>query len=545
MRIVNRAARVLSLALLLTISAAAARAQSISASDSASPVQSIDISRFNQMVQTGQLTVPSPAVPNHDVVATFMQEHPNLPGFAQLVEGIPTDPAVFLTADGNYKFQVGTTRGTLRTVETMGQATILAQLAESIQASSDPLQQLALYQSLYPQYTALYSQLCTTSNTPPAGCANLVLPSQLINPSVLQGASLGVIKGALQSLGAQGLNIVKLVPFPPASGPVNSCSADIGNDSSLTDNVHYGDQTNSLGCTTPSPFGILGNFDWPNKDLLTCVKEQGARGTCHIFAATSGLEEIIARDTGNHVNLSEQDFMEHEKLIWGPAFYGDGGDSWTDLQHAATFGYKFAYEDQWDYNPSWDQPGKGYEYVHSCDHYPVPPEAGCSDSAPQAPEYCVAGLSFLCAFAPAVLSGTTSPYMSTGAVSIWDPLSPDVSVGLMVLELLTNNAVLLSFKVTPNFQQATAHGGFVSMNPKTELDDYKGGHVIHVVGYVDNSALASNSGTKKAPPAAGGGYFIIKNSWGACYGDAGYAYMPVAYLEHTATDVDVVFSESH
>jgi len=115
----------------------------------------------------------------------------------------------------------------------------------------------------------------------------------------------------------------------------------------------------------------------------------------------------------------------------------------------------------------------------------------------------------------------------------------------MVLELLTNNAVLLSFKVTPNFQQATAHGGFVSMNPKTELDDYKGGHVVHVVGYVDNSALASNSGTKKAPPAAGGGYFIIKNSWGACYGDAGYAYMPVAYLERTATDVDVVFSESH
>ena len=89
MRTVNRAARVLSLALLLTISAAAARAQSISAGDSASPVQSIDISRFNQMVQSGQLTVPSLAVLNHDVVATFMQEHPNLPGFAQLVEGIP------------------------------------------------------------------------------------------------------------------------------------------------------------------------------------------------------------------------------------------------------------------------------------------------------------------------------------------------------------------------------------------------------------------------------------------------------------------------
>ena len=45
------------------------------------------------------------------------------------------------------------------------------------------------------------------------------------------------------------------------------------------------------------------------------------------------------------MNLSEQDFMENEKLLWGPSYYGDSGDSLTDLQHAATYGYKFAYED--------------------------------------------------------------------------------------------------------------------------------------------------------------------------------------------------------
>lgn len=51
------------------------------------------------------------------------------------------------------------------------------------------------------------------------------------------------------------------------------------------------------------------------------------------------------------------------------------------------------------------------------------------------------------------------------------------------------------------------------MNPTSDLDDYKGGHIVHVVGYVDNSALASNPGTKTATPGAGGGYLIIKSSW--------------------------------
>ena len=87
-----------------------------------------------------------------------------------------------------------------------------------------------------------------------------------------------------------------------------------------------------------------------------------------------------------------------------------------------------------------------------------------------------------------------------------------------------------------NFEYG-APGGYIEYqtsdlhNKKTVL----GGHMVHIVGYVDNSELARK--IPSAPPGEGGGYFIIKNSWGACTGDAGCKYMLVAYLEADVGDL--------
>jgi hypothetical protein len=73
-------------------------------------------------------------------------------------------------------------------------------------------------------------------------------------------------------------------------------------------------------CETPDPAGILANFGWPGKDLLTCMKNQGNRGTCHIFRLHLRYGGADRPDTGIHVNLSEQDFQENEKLLGTRAF---------------------------------------------------------------------------------------------------------------------------------------------------------------------------------------------------------------------------------
>jgi hypothetical protein len=563
---------------------------------STGPVKVISQAEFNQMVQSGQQFIPvTPAIlaaqdsqtqatnqQNQAVVNEFMSQNPNLAGLAGLFAP-PTDPSVVRTFDGNYTMQLTDAQGHVDTVETLGPGSILADLAAAIQAASDPVQQLALYQSLYTQYAALYSQLCPASPGGNNGCASLTPPSKLTNPAALQNASLGSIKSALQGLGSQGLAILKQVPVPPIilSSQFASCSADLGASLKATQ-VNYGDQTGNSKCSgTPNAAGILENFNWLNKDLLTCVKSQGGRGTCHIFASTSAIEMLIARDTGDKVNLSEEDFEEHEKLLWRPAYSNTGGQAGNDLNDAQSNSYHFAYENQWDYNTVGQ-----IATATTCDNYPYPKaiagflEPGCSASAPQAPEWCVGtnadcsknlGCAALaesvppsvftlsCYFTTAKLSGARSPYMSNGATSIWDPTNPDLSVANILLSLAFNNAVILAFSETSDFKAATrtpaeekkdkAPTGYVVYHAKKDAQGIVGAsdgkHAVHIVGYIDNGTLAGNPATKSAPAAAGGGYFIIKNSWGECHGDAGYYYMPVDYLKNRALHVWVVSSVTH
>jgi C1A family cysteine protease len=60
------------------------------------------------------------------------------------------------------------------------------------------------------------------------------------------------------------------------------------------------------------------------------------------------------------------------------------------------------------------------------------------------------------------------------------------------------------------------------------------------VGFVSNTELLATIPT--APKAKGEGYFILKNSWRQCYGDAGYYYMATEYVKALAQSIYIVSS---
>lgn len=82
--------------------------------------------------------------------------------------------------------------------------------------------------------------------------------------------------------------------------------------------------------------------------------------------------------------------------------------------------------------------------------------------------------------------------------------------------LVTSGAFLVGVDVYASFE--TADRGIIPLPAANE--EYLGGHALCVVGYDDSKA-----------------WYIVKNSWGEDWGDAGYCYLPYDFIDSYGRDM--------
>jgi C1A family cysteine protease len=197
------------------------------------------------------------------------------------------------------------------------------------------------------------------------------------------------------------------------------------------------------------------------------VRDQGQLGSCTGFSMATGLREFIEiKNTGKLIVLSPLFLYYEERKIEGSISQDAGAEIRDGMKVLATMGVSPEKNDVYNINKFTKAPTK----------------TAIKNALP---------------FKLSVYSRITT-------------------LNDMKSALAVGQGFVFGFDVYESFEsQAVANTGKVPM-PKPN-EQLLGGHAVFAVGYQDDSSWS------------GGGYFIVKNSWGTNWGDKGYFYFPYAY----------------
>lgn len=464
-----------------------------------SQADSMASDEFTRLVKAGELQLVRPGDNDARRVtrqAELAQDKAYLSGLTERTPAAQAALAAFQASAAPNAEPVVTVGGGGQ-VRLLSEATLLQGTAQYERDLRAPASRLAVYRLTY-------------SLLPAAEQA------QLPSPAALQGATLAQLQAATGALNAQAAQVPALM---------QSGRPDLTRRSSLSGQALLpGNGMDSDGPCAPNQ--LAGQMWWPLKDFLSPMKNQAKRGTCWAFTTVGALESRERVQFGGSVDLSEQFLVNKVKRDWQGEDYGDGYWPADALAFAVQKGQNFPPESTWTYNPALKRAnGAGdseSDYAGTCQTY----TGTCSDTAHESRKVCSTGfLGFTsCAYATVSYSGNAAVPVIARAVH------PNVESQATLRALLSGGYTLMGlFYVTPGFK--SPNKGYVT----DESGADGGGHAVQIVGFIDNATLGRavlESGlTLPAGFPASGGYFIVKNSWGCGWGDAGYGYITPKYLE--------------
>ncbi|MCA9836146.1 MAG: C1 family peptidase [Trueperaceae bacterium] len=350
------------------------------------------------------------------------------------------------------------------------------------------------------------------------------LKSQAPRPESLEGKALADVQAALEQLNTLlgTLSSTQLDGLRLESNPQLPSQA-----------VNPGNGTDNNGACTPTNYA--GRYWFPLKNFISPVKNQANRGTCWAFTAIGALESRERVQNNNPANLSEQFLINKVKEDWDSDDDNDGYWSEKALNTAVSKGQVFPSENGWTYNPSMSRPADSY--ANSCNGY----SGDCSDTSHQSKRVCTTFIFTFCSYQTVNYSGPG--VAASTSIQIWKN-GDAFDLNRYRFLLSQGYVIMASFPVYKGFMDDVTNNGVVSNYAKTRLDDKGkevdgsyGGHALQIVGFLSNDELSQFGNT---PKIGGGGYFIIKNSWGCNAGDAGFYYVPADYVSQIFNSLSVL-----
>ncbi len=448
------------------------------------------------------------------------------PAFQKILKAPPTDGSVQVLEDGNYLVTIQSRKGA-RQVVTEGPRNYFNELLETKKRFADVGNQVRVYSYSYNALPdALKAGLPTPDSLNNASLETLLNARRELTKKL--EANLDTVddaKALVANMNARAVN--------PDAKPANYPA-----DPNLEEGYGKGiDRTQNCEVVPPDNAGLYKNFWWKQKFYATSVKDQGDRGTCPSFALSGALETRIAIEKGRWVNLSEQRLWYQIAGIWQPRWYGDGANSINRAEDFHEQGFQLPFEKTWNYNQSLSRikNAENETYSKSCEDY----DEYCSNSSAQAGYICFGQF---CGYVPAAATGERFKESKPDVLfSFWDDAF-GIPVSEMRLMLKQGHPMVVSFVVGASFENPDSHGYVNSLADPIEDDEGNvGRHVTQVVGFVSNADIQAHptlpSSVKQKSSQSGGGYFIIKNSWGHCAGDNGYYYVSVNWAKEFFTAV--------
>lgn len=414
-----------------------------------------------------------------------------------------------------------------RKVVLLGGGSRIESAAENYRLARDPANALASYELSY--------SLLTDE-----------LKAQVPAPDTLRGGTIEQINQAKQQMDAALQTVIDLdktridPDVPPA--PAGESKTD------LASALGPGNGADNNGACAPA--GYAKRFWFPLRSFVSPIKSQGERGTCWAFAAIGSVESRERVQNNNAADLSEQFLVNKYKHEWLEDDFNDGGSSASALNGAVTLNQPLMSEAGWTYNAASGRPDNAFDdgvegtaasYNGACsDSNGVRYTGPCSETSHESHQSCTSALNLVfCGYDKTIFSG---PGVASSRVRLIWSSGETFDLEQYRALLASGVSMIASFPVYEGFVMAP--DGVVS-DYRKQMKDKKGdlvdgaygGHLVQIVGFISNEQLSFPGFAPSA--VGGGGYFIIRNSWG-CAGDGGYYYVPADYVSGAFSTLEVL-----